>query len=59
MGRWRTRAAWTALPGQLLRWVGRRRHAHPGTYLNVMKKQKDGSWRIQVHMWDDGPERVE
>jgi uncharacterized protein (TIGR02246 family) len=36
-----------------------RRHSHPGTYLNVMRKLADGSWRIQVHMWDDGPERVE
>ena len=36
-----------------------RHHSHPGTYLNVMKKLPDGSWRIQVHMWDDGPERVE
>lgn len=35
------------------------RHFHPGTYLNVMKKLPDGSWRIQAHMWDDGPERVE
>jgi uncharacterized protein (TIGR02246 family) len=35
------------------------RHSHPGTYLNVMKRLPDGSWRIQVHMWDDGPERVE
>jgi uncharacterized protein (TIGR02246 family) len=36
-----------------------RRHSHSGTYLNVMKKRPDGSWRIEVHMWDDGPERVE
>lgn len=36
-----------------------RRHSHPGTYLNVMKKMRDGSWKIQVHMWDDGPEPVE
>jgi uncharacterized protein (TIGR02246 family) len=36
-----------------------RRHSHPGTYLNVMKKLSDGSWRIQVHMWDDGPEHVD
>jgi len=35
------------------------RHFHPGTYLNVMKKLADGTWRIQVHMWDDGPERVD
>jgi uncharacterized protein (TIGR02246 family) len=36
-----------------------RRHSHSGTYLNVMKKLPDGSWRILAHMWDDGPERVE
>ena len=36
-----------------------RKHSHPGTYLNVMKKLPDGSWYIQVHMWDDGPEKVE
>jgi ketosteroid isomerase-like protein len=35
------------------------RYSHPGTYLNVMKKQADGTWRIQVHMWDDGPEQVD
>lgn len=35
------------------------RHFHPGTYLNVMKKMPDGSWRIQVHMWDDGLENVD
>jgi uncharacterized protein (TIGR02246 family) len=35
------------------------RHSHPGTYLNVMKKMPDGSWRIRAHMWDDGPETVE
>jgi uncharacterized protein (TIGR02246 family) len=36
-----------------------RKHSHPGTYLNVMKKLADGSWRIQVHMWSAGPEHVE
>lgn len=35
------------------------RHFHPGTYLNVMKKMPDGSWRIRVHMWEDGPETVD
>jgi uncharacterized protein (TIGR02246 family) len=35
------------------------RHYHPGTYLDVMKKLPDGGWRIQVHMWDDGPEQVD
>ncbi len=48
------RVAWTVTEGGV-----RRRHFHPGTYLNVMKKLLDGSWRIQVHMWDDGPERVD
>lgn len=27
--------------------------SNSGTYLNVMKKLPDGSWQIQVHMWDD------
>ena len=36
-----------------------RRYSHPGTYVNVMKKMPDGSWRIQLHMWDDGPQKVE
>jgi uncharacterized protein (TIGR02246 family) len=35
------------------------KHFHPGTYLDVMRKLADGSWRIQVHMWDVGPERLE
>jgi uncharacterized protein (TIGR02246 family) len=32
-----------------------RSHGHPGTYLNVMRRMPDGSWRISRHMWDDGP----
>ena len=36
-----------------------RHQSHPGTYLNVVKKLPDGSWRIQVHMWDDGPETTD
>ena len=24
-----------------------------GTYLNVMRRMPDGTWRIQAHMWDD------
>jgi uncharacterized protein (TIGR02246 family) len=24
-----------------------------GTFLNVLKKQADGSWKISHHMWDD------
>jgi uncharacterized protein (TIGR02246 family) len=27
---------------------------HPGTYLNVLRKSPNGSWRIARHMWDDG-----
>ena len=44
---------WTVTDGT------KHRHFHPGTYLDVMRKMADGSWRIQVHMWDDGPENVE
>jgi len=32
-------------------------HGHPGTYLNVLKKSADGSWRIARHMWDDAASR--
>jgi uncharacterized protein (TIGR02246 family) len=28
-------------------------YSNSGTYLNVMKKLADGSWRIWQHMWDD------
>lgn len=27
--------------------------SHAGTFLNVLKKQPDGSWKISHHMWDD------
>lgn len=30
-------------------------HGHPGTYLNVLRKSADGTWRIARHMWDDAP----
>jgi uncharacterized protein (TIGR02246 family) len=29
---------------------------HTGTYLNIMKKLPDGTWRILQHMWDDQPD---
>jgi uncharacterized protein (TIGR02246 family) len=32
-------------------------YGHPGTYLNVMTKMPDGSWRIARHMWDDAAPR--
>ncbi|MGB0036610.1 MAG: SgcJ/EcaC family oxidoreductase [Candidatus Acidiferrales bacterium] len=32
-------------------------HENFGVYLNVMKKQPDGSWRISHHMWDDDPSK--
>lgn len=35
------------------------RFSNSGTYLNVMKKLSDGSWRILAHMWDDPANRAE
>ena len=33
--------------------AGEQKYGNAGTYLNVMRKQPDGSWRILQHMWDD------
>lgn len=33
-------------------------YANGGTYLTVMRKLADGSWKITHHMWDDPPNRV-
>jgi len=33
--------------------AGEQKYANAGTYLNVMRKQPDGTWRILQHMWDD------
>ena len=30
-----------------------RTHQQRGTYLNVLRKEGDGTWRISHHMWDD------
>jgi ketosteroid isomerase-like protein len=43
---------WTAVENGVTKAYG-----HPGTYLNVMKKMPDGSWRISRHMWDDAAPR--
>ena len=43
---------WTQVEGGATR-----AHGHPGTYLNVLRKMPDGSWRISRHMWDDGASR--
>jgi uncharacterized protein (TIGR02246 family) len=40
--------AWTVVENGVTKSYG-----HPGTYLNVMKRMPDGSWRISRHMWDD------
>jgi uncharacterized protein (TIGR02246 family) len=29
-------------------------YGHPGTYLDVLRRLPNGSWRISRHMWDDG-----
>ena len=31
--------------------------AHEGTFLNVLKKQPNGEWKLSHHMWDDAVER--
>jgi uncharacterized protein (TIGR02246 family) len=41
--------AWTVVENG-----AKKAHGHPGTYLNVLTKAPDGSWRIVRHMWDDG-----
>jgi uncharacterized protein (TIGR02246 family) len=28
-------------------------YSQRGTYLNVLRKENDGTWRISHHMWDD------
>ncbi len=33
-------------------------YANGGTYLTVLRKLPDGSWKITHHMWDDPPTRV-
>ena len=50
--RGRDSVAWTVSRGGRIT-----RSSNAGTYLNVMKKMPDGSWRIQAHMWDDPPNR--
>lgn len=32
-------------------------YGNSGTYLNVMKRLPDGSWRISHHMWDANPSK--
>jgi len=33
------------------------RSAHKGIFLNVLRKQADGEWKLSHHMWDDAVER--
>jgi uncharacterized protein (TIGR02246 family) len=33
------------------------RAAHKGIFLNVLRKQADGEWKVSHHMWDDAVER--
>jgi len=35
----------------------RKSHGNSGTYLNVMRRLPDGSWRISHHMWDVDPSK--
>jgi uncharacterized protein (TIGR02246 family) len=31
--------------------------SHKGIFLNVLRKQADGEWKLAAHMWDDALER--
>jgi ketosteroid isomerase-like protein len=31
--------------------------SHKGIFLNVLRKQADGGWKLSHHMWDDAVER--
>jgi uncharacterized protein (TIGR02246 family) len=33
----------------------KKNRGNSGTYLNVMRRLPDGTWRISHHMWDDDP----
>ena len=33
------------------------RSSHKGMFLNVLRKQADGEWKVSHHMWDDPVER--
>lgn len=35
----------------------RKSHSNSGTYLNVMRRLPNGSWRISHHMWDIDPSK--
>lgn len=42
-----------------IEWTGSgKTHSQRGTYLNVLRKESDGAWRISHHMWDDPAPQV-
>jgi uncharacterized protein (TIGR02246 family) len=42
-----------------IEWSGAgKTHSQRGTYLNVLRKESDGAWRISHHMWDDPAPQV-
>jgi len=50
--RGRSRVEWTVQKGETLeQW------ANAGTFLSVLRRGSDGTWRITHHMWDDPPNR--
>jgi uncharacterized protein (TIGR02246 family) len=50
--RGRSKIEWTTGTGPEAK-----RSANAGTNLTVLRRQKDGSWRVAVMMWDDPPPR--
>ena len=35
-----------------------KKFSNSGTYLSILRRQPDGSWKISHHMWDDPPIRT-
>jgi len=49
----RTHGARTRWPGPLSKNGKTTSAAHKGMFLNVLRKQANGEWKVSHHMWDD------
>ena len=53
------RIGWARGRDQIAWSSGGKTFSQRGTYLNVLRKEKDGTWRISHHMWDDPAPQVQ